>query len=453
MNKEKRWPFKIYPIQFIALGFGGIILFGSVLLTLPMFTNSGEGTPFIDALFTATSATCVTGLTTLTTSEHWNMGGQLIILGLIEVGGLGFMMMPFIFFAVMKRKVGLVTRIIISESLNLDGLSGVIKLMYYILRFAIGFQLLGAILLAVDFIPTYGIGKGIWYAIFHSISAFCNAGFDLFGDSLVGFQGNAYVLLVISGLIIAGGLGFIVWQDLMAFRKTKKLSLHSKLALTVSISLLVFGTIVFYVSESWGRFIVNDTSPINRFANMLFMSVTARTAGYFSVDYGNVSQAGILFTIVLMFIGGTSGSTAGGLKTTTFGVLLIQTISMLKGRVHAEAFHRTIRPSVVSRALTLFFITLTLCIAVTMVMSVTEVLPRFRGIEYLLFETFSAFGTVGLTMGLTPSLSLMGKLLIIALMYIGRVGILTVGFSLTMRLMKKANGGHYKLPEESVIIG
>ncbi|MDT2571392.1 TrkH family potassium uptake protein [Enterococcus raffinosus] len=453
MNKEKRWPFKIHPIQFIALGFGGIILFGSVLLTLPMFTNSGEGTPFIDALFTATSATCVTGLTTLTTSEHWNMGGQLIILGLIEVGGLGFMMMPFIFFAVMKRKVGLMTRIIISESLNLDGLSGVIKLMYYILRFAIGFQLLGAILLAVDFIPTYGIGKGIWYAIFHSISAFCNAGFDLFGDSLVGFQGNAYVLLVISGLIIAGGLGFIVWQDLMAFRKTKKLSLHSKLALTVSISLLIFGTIVFYISESGGRFIVNDTSPINRFANMLFMSVTARTAGYFSVDYGNVSQAGILFTIVLMFIGGTSGSTAGGLKTTTFGVLLIQTISMLKGRVHAEAFHRTIRPSVVSRALTLFFITLTLCIAVTMVMSVTEVLPRFRGIEYLLFETFSAFGTVGLTMGLTPSLSLMGKLLIIALMYIGRVGILTVGFSLTMRLMKKANGGHYKLPEESVIIG
>lgn len=453
MNKEKRWPFKIHPIQFIALGFGGIILFGSVLLTLPMFTNSGEGTPFIDALFTATSATCVTGLTTLTTSEHWNMGGQLIILGLIEVGGLGFMMMPFIFFAVMKRKVGLMTRIIISESLNLDGLSGVIKLMYYILRFAIGFQLLGAILLAVDFIPTYGIEKGIWYAIFHSISAFCNAGFDLFGDSLVGFQGNAYVLLVISGLIIAGGLGFIVWQDLMAFRKTKKLSLHSKLALTVSISLLIFGTIVFYISESGGRFIVNDTSPINRFANMLFMSVTARTAGYFSVDYGNVSQAGILFTIVLMFIGGTSGSTAGGLKTTTFGVLLIQTISMLKGRVHAEAFHRTIRPSVVSRALTLFFITLTLCIAVTMVMSVTEVLPRFRGIEYLLFETFSAFGTVGLTMGLTPSLSLMGKLLIIALMYIGRVGILTVGFSLTMRLMKKANGGHYKLPEESVIIG
>lgn len=453
MNKEKRWPFKIHPIQFIALGFGGIILFGSVLLTLPMFTNSGEGTPFIDALFTATSATCVTGLTTLTTSEHWNMGGQLIILGLIEVGGLGFMMMPFIFYAVMKRKVGLMTRIIISESLNLDGLSGVIKLMYYILRFAIGFQLLGAILLAVDFIPTYGIGKGIWYAIFHSISAFCNAGFDLFGDSLVGFQGNAYVLLVISGLIIAGGLGFIVWQDLMAFRKTKKLSLHSKLALTVSISLLIFGTIVFYISESGGRFIVNDTSPINRFANMLFMSVTARTAGYFSVDYGNVSQAGILFTIVLMFIGGTSGSTAGGLKTTTFGVLLIQTISMLKGRVHAEAFHRTIRPSVVSRALTLFFITLTLCIAVTMVMSVTEVLPRFRGIEYLLFETFSAFGTVGLTMGLTPSLSLMGKLLIIALMYIGRVGILTVGFSLTMRLTKKANGGHYKLPEESVIIG
>jgi len=238
----------------------------------------------------------------------------------------------------------------------------------------------------------------------------------------------------------------------MNFRRTKKLSLHSKLALTVSTSLLIIGTLVFYVSESGGYSITEGSSAIDRFANMFFMSVTARTAGYFSVDYGNVSQAGILFTIVLMFIGGTPGSTAGGLKTTTFGVLLIQTISMLKGREHAEVFRRTIRPSVVSRALTLFFITLSLCIAVTMLMSVTEILPQYRGIEYLLFETFSAFGTVGLTMGLTPSLSLMGKLLIISLMYIGRVGILTVGFSLTMRLMK-TNGGHYKLPEESVMIG
>ena len=430
MVKEKHWPFKIYPIQFIALGFAVIILFGSVLLTLPIVTKSGQGTPFIDALFTATSATCVTGLTTLTTSEHWNMGGQLIILSMIEIGGLGFMMMPFIFMAIMKRKVGLMTRIILQESLNLDSLSGVMRLMLYIFRFAIGFQLLGALLLAIDFIPAYGLGRGLWYSFFHSISAFCNAGFDLFGDSLVGFQDNAYVLFVISGLIVGGGLGFIVWQDLMNFRKTRKLSLHSKLALTVSLSLLIIGTLVFCISESGGRYLVGNSS----------------------VDYGSVSQAGILFTIVLMFIGGTPGSTAGGLKTTTFGVLLVQTISMLKGRMHAEAFRRTIRPSVVSRALTLFFITLTLCIAVTMLMSVTEVLPRFRGIEYLLFETFSAFGTVGLTMGLTPSLSLMGKILIIGLMYIGRVGILTVGFSLTIRLTKKEQG-NYKLPEESVMIG
>lgn len=452
MNKEKRRSFKIYPIQFIALGFGVIILLGSLLLMLPVFTRSGEGTPFIDALFTATSATCVTGLTTLTTSEHWNVGGQLIILSLIEIGGLGFMMMPFIFFAIMKRRVGLLTRIILRESLNLDSISGVMRLMFYIFRFAMVFQVLGAILLAVDFIPTYGIEKGLWYSFFHSVSAFCNAGFDLFGDSLISFQDNAYVLLVISGLIIAGGLGFIVWQDLMNFRKKRKLSLHSKLALTVSLSLLSIGTIVFYVSESGGQPITGESSSIVRFANMFFMAVTARTAGYFSVDYGSVSQAGILFTIILMFIGGTPGSTAGGLKTTTFGVLMVQTISMLRGREHAEAFRRTIRPSIVSRALTLFFITLSLCIVVTMLMSITEVLPRFRGIEYLLFETFSAFGTVGLTMGLTPSLSLMGKLLIIGLMYIGRVGILTVGFSLTLRLTQR-DRGNYKLPEESVIIG
>lgn len=452
MKKEKRRGFKIQPIQIIPLGFAGVILFGSVLLTLPIFTRSGEGTAFIDALFTATSATCVTGLTTLTTSDHWNVGGQFVILSLIEVGGLGFMMMPFLFFAVMKKKVGLTTRIILQESLNLDSLSGVMKLMLYILRFAIGFQALGALLLSVEFVPTYGFLKGSWYAIFHSISAFCNAGFDLFGDSLVGFQDNAYVLLVISGLIISGGLGFIVWQDLMRFYKVKKLSLHSKIALTVSLSLLVFGTLIFYISERGGQTLVPDGSALDRFANMLFMAVTPRTAGYFSVDYGIVSQAGILFTIMLMFIGGTPGSTAGGLKTITFGVLVIQTVSMLKGREHAEAFHRTIRPSAVSRALTLFFITLTLCIGVTMLMSVTEVLPQFRGIEYLLFETVSAFATVGLTMGLTPNLSLIGKVLIILLMYIGRVGILTIGFSLTLRL-KKHTGGNYKLPEESVMIG
>ena len=186
MVKEKHWPFKIYPIQFIALGFAAIILFGSVLLTLPIFTKSGQRTPFIDALFTATSATCVTGLTTLTTSEHWNMGGQLIILSMIEIGGLGFMMMPFIFMAIMKRKVGLMTRIILQESLNLDSLSGVMRLMLYIFRFAMGFQLLGMLLLAIDFVPTYGFGKGLWYSFFHSISAFCNGGFDVFGDSLVG---------------------------------------------------------------------------------------------------------------------------------------------------------------------------------------------------------------------------------------------------------------------------
>ena len=301
------------------------------------------------------------------------------------------------------------TRIILQESLNLDSLSGVMRLMLYIFRFAMGFQLLGALLLAMTLSRLMVLEEVVWYSFFHSISAFCNAGFDLFGDSLVGFQDNAYVLFVISGLIVGGGLGFIVWQDLMNFRKTRKLSLHSKLALTVSLSLLIYWDACVLISESGGRYLVGNSSPINRFANMLFMSVTARTAGYFSVDYGSVSQAGILFTIVLMFIGGTPGSTAGGLKTTTFGVLLVQTISMLKGRMHAEAFRRTIRPSVVSRALTLFFITLTLCIAVTMLMSVTEVLPRFRGIEYLLFETFSAFGTVGLTMGLTPSLSLIGK--------------------------------------------
>ncbi|MBO1308476.1 Trk family potassium uptake protein [Enterococcus sp. 669A] len=445
--------FRLHPLQFLALGFALVILMGAILLSLPISSNSGEATSFIDALFTATSATCVTGLTTLTTIEHWNFFGQAVIIILIELGGLGFMMMPILFFTVFRKKVGLKTRIVLQEALSLESMSGVMNLMVYILRFAAVIQVIGAGLLAVDFIPRFGWQRGLWYAVFHSISAFCNAGFDLFGDSLVSFQSNPFVLLVISGLIVAGGLGFYVWRDVIAFPKRRKLSLHSKIALGMSVILLVGGTVLFYLTEHNAAYLAADSTSFERFANTIFMSVTPRTAGYFSINYLKMSQAGLLLTIILMFIGGTSGSTAGGLKTTTLAVLIIQTISMLKGRQHAELMGRTIRSATVFRALSLFFIALSLCVSATMILSITEGIPETSGIEYIAFEVVSAFATVGLTMGLTPDLTVFGKLLIIFLMYVGRVGILTVGFSISMRLAQDKTQGTYKYPEEPVIVG
>lgn len=447
---KKRVRKRLSPVQLIAAVFFILILFGGSLLTLPFFSRSGESTHFIDALFTATSAVCVTGLTTLNTAEHWNSAGQFLIMTLIEIGGLGFMMIPILFFAIAKKKISFSMRIVLKEALNLEEMSGVIKLMIYILKFAVVIQVIGAIALSVVFIPEFGWAKGIWFSIFHAVSSFCNAGFDLLGDSLLADQTNVYLIMVVSALIIAGGLGFIVWRDILSYHRVKKITLHSKVALSVTALLLIGGFILFLITERNGLTLVKGTFT-ERLANTFFMSVTPRTAGYYSIDYLQMSHAGLILTMFLMYIGGTSGSTAGGLKTTTLGILLIQMHAMFKGKTRAEAFGRTIRQAAVLRALTLFFVTLSLCVVAIMVLSVTETIPKTSGIEYIAFEVFSAFGTVGLTMGLTPDLTLIGKLVIISLMYIGRVGIMTVVFS----LLVKANRAeaNYKYPEESIMLG
>ncbi|WP_122644913.1 TrkH family potassium uptake protein [Enterococcus mediterraneensis] len=438
--------------QMITFGFAGVILLGAVLLSLPISSQSGEATPFIDALFTATSATCVTGLTTLTTAEHWNLFGQSVILVMIEVGGLGWISLPVLFFFLSRKKIGLKTRIVLQESLNMDQMSGGVYLMRYIIKIAVAIQLIGMALLMVDFVPRFGWAKGTWFSLFHAISSFCNAGFDLFGDSLVGFQKNPWVLSIVMLLIISGGLGFLVWSDLLNYRKRRKFTLHSRIALTVTLGLLIFGTLGFTLTER-NAALLAEGNVIERFFNTMFMAVTPRTAGYFSIDYFQMTHAGLILTIILMFIGGTSGSTAGGLKTTTFGVLLIQVKSIFKGRTRAEFAGRTLRNAVVSRSLTLFFITLSLCIVATMILSVTESIPNVHrlGLEYIVFEVVSAFGTVGLTMGLTPDLTMIGKLVIICLMFIGRVGILTVVFSLITKGRQQEPS--IKYPEESIMIG
>ena len=425
MKKLASKNFRISNVQFIVLMFLMIIFIGSVLLWLPFTHQEGQTLPYIDALFVATSAVCVTGLTPINISEVLNPIGHTVMMLLIELGGLGFMSVALILALMFKKRVSFQSRLLIKDTLNLDQLGGSVKLLKFVVRLSLSIQLIGALLLSTQFIPEYGLKKGIFFSIFHSISAFCNAGFDLFGDSLMSFQGNEFVLVVIALLILSGGFGFIVWYDLIHYRSQKRLSLHTKIALVVSLCLVAGGTLIFLITDA------NRGSSVgNQLANSFFLSVTPRTAGFASLDYATMSYAGILLTIVLMFIGGTSGSTAGGIKTTTLGVLLIQLISLLRCREDAEGFGRKIPMQTVMKAFMFVFFSTAICFVSALVLSMTESIPYQSGIEYVLFEVVSAFATVGLTMGLTPDLTVFGKLLIMSLMFVGRVGLYTVVFAL-----------------------
>lgn len=453
MKRKKQPRIRLTASQMITLGFGSLILVSTLLLMTPFASKSGEITHFLDALFTATSAICVTGLTTLQTNQHWSLFGQGIILTLIEIGGLGFMSIPVYFSILARRKVTLSTRMVLREALNSQEMSGELNLLLYMLKIAFFIQGMGAVLLSFRLVPLFGWTKGLWYSVFHAISSFCNAGFDLFGNSLIGFQNDPWVLSVISLLIISGGLGFFVWHDVLKMDKAKKrLSLHSQIALLMTAVLLIFGIIGFLITEANGKFLVEGTL-VDRFFNTLFMAVTPRTAGFFSMNYFSMSHAGLVLTMVLMFIGGTSGSTAGGFKTTTLGVLLLKIRSIFRGRSHAEFRGRTIKEEIISRALTLFFLFLTVIITSTMILSVTETIPDVDqlGLEYIVFEVVSAIGTVGLTMGLTPNLTAIGKVIILLLMFLGRVGVMTVFYSFAFKANK--NEVNFKYPEEPVIIG
>ncbi|WP_270279663.1 TrkH family potassium uptake protein [Vagococcus bubulae] len=447
MESQKKGLKRFNTVQFITLMFLIIIFIGSFLLFLPISHQAGKQLSYIDALFVATSSVCVTGLTPINISQVLSPFGQVIMMILIEIGGLGFMSIALIVAMMFRKRVSLQSRLVIKEMLNLNNQGGVVKLLKFVVRFSVGVQLLGAILLGFQFIPEYGMKRGLFYSVFHAISAFCNAGFDLFGDSLLSYQQNPYVLLVISGLIISGGFGFIVWYDLIHWQDHRRLSLHTKIALTVTLSLLIGGTVLFVITD---RFY--EMSVFKQLTNSFFLSVTPRTAGFASIDYGSMSYAGLILTIVLMFIGGTSGSTAGGIKTTTLGVLLIQLVSTLKGRDEAEWQERSIPRNIVMKSFVLFFFASLLCLLSALVLSMTEYSPQHSGIEYVLFEVVSAFATVGLTMGLTPHLTIFGKLLIMCLMFIGRVGLYTVMYALLRKELKDM-GNKFNYPKETVLIG
>lgn len=438
--------FKLNGVQILALGFLIAIFIGAILLSVPISSSSGESTNFLDSLFTSTSAVCVTGLVTLDTSSHWSTFGQTVIMTLIEIGGLGFMSFAVLISLILGKKITLRERLVMQEAMNTYSIQGLVKMVRYVLIFTVSVQFFGALLLSTQFIPEYGIGKGIFYSIFHSISSFCNAGFDLFGTSLMGYSSNAVVILVISALIIIGGLGFTVLLEIYEFKGIKKLSLHSKLVIITSLILIVGGTVLMFLFELNNKSTFGNMNMQDKLLNSFFASVSPRTAGFNSVVTTDMTMASKFLTIILMIIGGSPGSTAGGLKTVTCGILFLTVLSVIRGREDTEVFGRRFTKEVVYKAFTIVFIALALVIGVTMVLSYTEVGASFID---LLYEATSALGTVGLTLGLTPKLSSIGKVLIMIMMYLGRVGPLTVMLALTRK--KKKSG--YKYPEGKILIG
>ncbi|ACQ54713.1 TrkH family potassium uptake protein [Clostridium botulinum] len=436
------------PVQILAIGFAIVIFVGAILLSLPISSQNGQRTPFLDCLFTSTSAVCVTGLIVVDTGTHWTYFGKTVIMLLIEIGGLGFMSFATLLALLLGKKITLKERLVMQEALNTFNIQGLVKLAKYILLFTLSIQGGGALLLSTQFIPRYGLAKGVYYSIFHSISAFCNAGFDLFGNfsSLTTVYNNPVIVLVIAFLIIIGGLGFYVWHEIYHYKGHRKLSTHSKLVLWATFLLLVVGTILMFIFESRNPGTMANMTFGNKILSSFFAAVTPRTAGFNSISTSDMTMAGKFLTIILMFIGGASGSTAGGIKITTAGVLIMTVVCVVRGKQDTEINKKRISKEIVYRALAIAIISLTLVITVTMILSITEVKFPF---EYYLYEATSAFATVGITLGLTTKLSTIGKIVILLTMYVGRVGPLT----LAIAFARKLKNSSIKYPEEKILVG
>ncbi|MCI8764075.1 MAG: Trk family potassium uptake protein [Lachnospiraceae bacterium] len=419
--------------QFIASGFLGIILTGTLLLMLPVSSRTGEVSSFLNCLFTATSASCVTGLVVYDTWSHWSLFGQLVILSLIQIGGLGFVTIGVFLSIVLRRRIGLKERGLMQESVNTLQIGGVVRLAKKIVIGTVFFEGLGAGLLAIRFVPQYGPGRGIYYSIFHAVSAFCNAGFDLMGwqgpySSLVGYYNDWLVNLVIMSLIVIGGIGFIVWEDLSRHRlHFRRYMLHTKIVLLTTVALIFGSAWLFYRFESGNLLVGMDTS--GKILTSLFSSVTARTAGFNTVDTGALTDASKMLTVLLMFVGGSPGSTAGGVKTTTMIVIYLHLWSTIQRTHGVNAFGRRLEDEVLKQSSAIFMINLTLAMTVSMFIMATQKYP----VMDVLFETFSAIGTAGMTTGITRGLNAASRLAVVFLMYCGRVGSLSFALSFTQR--------------------
>ncbi len=436
---------ELNPPRILALGFGGLILFGAFLLNLPFASQNGQSIGFINALFTSASSVCVTGLVVVNTAYHWTLFGQIVIIVLIQMGGLGFMTLATIVALIMGKRITLKERLVIKEQLNQETMSGLVKLTKYVILATFTIEGIGALLFSTRFIPIYGFKTGIWYSIFHAISAFCNAGFDILGDSIVPFVGDYVINLTICGLIIFGGLGFSVYIDITKNRSFRKFSLHTKLVLTITAALLIGGTIIFYLLEFNNPLTMKSLTMSERLLASFFQSTVPRTAGFYSVSMAGLHDTTVFLLIILMFIGGSPGSTAGGIKTTTFGALVLTTISVIRGDKDIVAFKKSIPYGVINKSIAIIMVGLIILISVSFILTITEEADFLD----LLFETTSAFATVGLTTGVTPDLSDVGKVILTLTMYAGRVGPLTMAFAFS----KPRKHANYKYSEGNIIVG
>ena len=431
--------------QVIIFCFFVMIMLGTILLMLPISSRTGQFTPFPDAMFTAVSATCVTGLIVRDTATHWTFFGQAVLLVLIQIGGMGVITIGMTILRFSGRKIGLRHRSTMQESISAPRVGGMVKLTGFILRTSAIIELAGAALLAPVFIRDFGVLKGIWYSLFHSVSAFCNAGFDLMGvrgkfSSLTSYSGNIYVNIVIMLLIVTGGIGFLVWSNIGTYKfRLKKYSLQTKVVLLTSLLLIVLPAVYFFFFEYGGM-------PIkDRILGSLFQSVTARTAGFNTQDLAQMNASGSTIMIMLMLTGGSPGSTAGGMKTTTVAVLFLAAITVFGRRNDVQCFKRRVSDETVRTAGAILFMYLFLFFTTGIIIS------RFEGLPLLtcLFETGSAVGTVGVTMGITPKLGLLSKILLMVLMFFGRVG----GLTLIYAAVPSAESKSSRLPLDKISVG
>ncbi len=441
----------ISTMQVIALSFLLLILAGSILLTLPAAARTRRPTPFLTTLFTATSATCVTGLSLVDTCAHWSGFGQAVILVLIQTGGLGFMtVMSMVFFAV-NHRIGLKERLIMAQSLGVDQLNGVVSLVRGVLKGTFLIEGAGALILTLRFCSITDFGTALWWGVFHSVSAFCNAGFDILGavdvgGSLIPFAGDVVVNVTLMLLITLGGLGFFVWRDVIKNRRFSRMSVYTRLVLTISAVLVLGGWAVFAVME-WNNPATLGAMPTGeKLLAALFQSVTTRTAGFYTVPQGALTGASKAVTDALMLIGGSSGSTAGGIKTVTIGVVLLSALATARGQSRVTVFHRSINPQQIGNAVTVVTMVFLLAFAAGIYVSASN------GLDFMdcFFETASAIATVGLSTGITAALNVSSKVILIVLMFFGRVGILTISLGFLLSNQAKER---YHCAETKLLIG
>ena len=446
-----RGKMKLSPTQIIALSFFLIILLGTALLMLPVSSRSGQSNGFMPALFTATSATCVTGLVPGDTYTMWSGFGQSVILCMIEIGGLGFMSAASLVVFVLRRKIGLRQRMVMAQALSVNEMDGVVRLQKWVLTGSLIIQTTGALILFFRFLPSFGFGTALKWGVFHSVSAFCNAGFDIFGaiapgQSVAVFQSDPVVLITLMILVVIGGLGFFVWEEVVTQRCFKKFSVYTKLVLLTTGVLILAGAAGTAILEWNNPNTLGAMTTGDKILNAFFQSVTLRTAGFASFDQAMLTDAGKGMSILIMLVGGSSGSTAGGLKTVTVLVLVLFVLARARGRSRVSVFKRNIPSDKVMDAMTIVSIVVGLCMVGAILICATSPL---RFIDAL-YESVSALATVGLTAGGTPSLSILGQILIIVFMYFGRVGVLTISLGF---LMGNRAEERYRYADTNLLIG